>query len=245
MCCSKEVKMRKELIKKLEEYYEASTSDQNSRFKSWEYCYETFVNARNKKTPDIDYLSLHLAQYLASWGMYRNSFLLQKDYKIHYEAVTIILNRNYDVLVGIDCEKLKDEKNIEILFGLSEKLTKHYDIIRKSVEGKKLDSKLSQVLITKILLGTLGCVPAYDEYFKKGIRKSKIASGTFSENSIKDLIKYYEENSSDIEKASSKIRIDKRLKYPQMKVIDMMFWQYGKYLEKKQQKEKHKKNSIH
>lgn len=46
-----------------------------------EHCYKCFHDARNNSTPDLDYLSLQLAFYLASWGMYREaSFLLQKDY---------------------------------------------------------------------------------------------------------------------------------------------------------------------
>lgn len=39
--------------------------DSNHRFKSWEYCYTAFGNLDS-----VDYLSLHLAFYLASWGMY-------------------------------------------------------------------------------------------------------------------------------------------------------------------------------
>ena len=40
---------------------------------------------------DVDYLTLQLAFYLASWGMYRGSSeLLQKDYLIHEPIVEII-----------------------------------------------------------------------------------------------------------------------------------------------------------
>ena len=40
----------------------------------------------------IDFLSLHLGFYLASWGMMRGSTeLLDKDYKIHIPAVKVIL----------------------------------------------------------------------------------------------------------------------------------------------------------
>ena len=60
--------------------------DSNHRFKSWEYCYTAFGNLDS-----VDYLSLHLAFYLASWGMYRGSCgILWKDYTIHMDAVNII-----------------------------------------------------------------------------------------------------------------------------------------------------------
>ncbi len=47
--------------------------DENGRYRSWEHCYECFYKAREQRDdPDredlVDYLSLHLAFYLASWG---------------------------------------------------------------------------------------------------------------------------------------------------------------------------------
>ena len=72
-------------------------------------------------------MSLQLAFYLASWGMYRGSlFLLQKDYKVHIPVV----------------------------------------------KEQELKNQLSFTLITKILMGTLGCVPAYDRYFIAGIKNA-------------------------------------------------------------------------
>ena len=68
------------IIKAATEFYEELRQDQNGRYRSWEYCYSSFGEARTG-TIDVDYLSLQLAFYLASWGMYRgSSFLLQKDY---------------------------------------------------------------------------------------------------------------------------------------------------------------------
>jgi len=53
-----------------------------------------FRDARTDPSPDYDYLSLHHAFYLASWGMYRgSSFLLQKDYKVLTPIVEEILKR--------------------------------------------------------------------------------------------------------------------------------------------------------
>ncbi|MBQ8112212.1 MAG: hypothetical protein IJ146_03300, partial [Kiritimatiellae bacterium] len=67
-------------------FYNDSLRDANGRYRSWEHCYKVFYEARLKRQkggcPDYDYLCLHLAFYLASWGMYRgSSFLLQQDYK--------------------------------------------------------------------------------------------------------------------------------------------------------------------
>ena len=57
---------------------------------------------RGRPFPGHDYLSLHLAFYLASWGMYRgSSFLLQKDYKVLVPIVEEVLKPEYDCLFGV------------------------------------------------------------------------------------------------------------------------------------------------
>lgn len=76
------------LIKSSTEFYNDLKADENGRYRSWEHCYSHFIKARESKEVDYDYLSLQLAFYLASWGMYRgSSFLLQKDYKVHIPVV--------------------------------------------------------------------------------------------------------------------------------------------------------------
>ena len=79
-------------LNKLETFENDTRNDQYGRYRSWEHCYYIFNRARNNNARNnetyIDYLSLHLAFYLASWGMYRgSSFLLQRDYKVHIGAV--------------------------------------------------------------------------------------------------------------------------------------------------------------
>ena len=65
------------IIKSVNIFHDELKADKNGRYRSWEHCYKTFNDARNSTSPDLDYLSLHLGFYLASWGMYRgSSFLL-------------------------------------------------------------------------------------------------------------------------------------------------------------------------
>jgi hypothetical protein len=97
------------IIKSATVFYKTLSEDSNGRFRSWEYCYKCFHDARNNPDADVDYLCLHLAFYLASWGMYRgSSFLLQKDYKVHKKVVKEILKPQYDCLFGIKCSKFRD-----------------------------------------------------------------------------------------------------------------------------------------
>ncbi len=79
-----------EVVNEAKKYYEnlKDSDNKNNRELSWEHCYKVFYETLNKKNVDYDYLSLHLALYLASWGMYRgSSFLKDRDYKIHIPAV--------------------------------------------------------------------------------------------------------------------------------------------------------------
>lgn len=220
-------------ISALLKFYDNSKDDETSRFRSWEHCYYNFYKARNEKNPDVDYLSLHLSFYLASWGMYRgSSFLLKKDYRVHIPVVNKILCNKYDVLAGADYKTFLDEDNQALLWELSEKFEEYYKGIRRLVKGENIKNPVSKTLITKILMGTLGCVPAYDEYFIKGIVKEKVAKGTYNKESIKALASFYERYNEKLDAERCNWRVED-IEYPQMKLLDMGFWQMGKDITKK------------
>lgn len=70
----------------------------------------------------------------------------------------------------------------------------------------------------------------YDRYFKAGVRKHGVTSGTYNQNSIYDLAKFYEGHKEKFEKYRLSIqRAD--IEYTQMKIFDMCFWQIGYDLE--------------
>lgn len=192
-----------------------------------EHCYSHFIKARESKEVDYDYLSLQLAFYLASWGMYRgSSFLLQKDYRVHVPVVKELLNKKYDALAGIECAAFKEESNQKLLQDINSFLEKYYDKIRHEVKEQEIKNQLSYTLITKILMGTLGCVPAYDRYFIAGIKNQKVATGNYNLNSIMQLVEFYERNSKRLEPVREKMEVE-GMPYPQMKMLDMGFWQVG------------------
>lgn len=215
------------IINSTKDFYNDLKRDPNARYRSWEYCYKMFHDARKKNNPDIDYLSLQLAFYLASWGMYRgSSFLLQKDYKVHAPVVKEILKEKYDPLFGIDCCEYRNVTNQELLEKVCEALVSYYEKIRDNVKGKDINFNISDTLITKILMGTLGCVPAYDRYFINGVRNKKVTTGIFNIKSILKLADFYESNNEALEKLRDEMKVSD-LPYPQMKVLDMGFWQIG------------------
>lgn len=220
----------KNIIESGTTFYKELKEDNNGRYRSWEYCYKIFNDAHNHKNVDkayLDYLCLHLAFYLASWGMYRgSSFLLQRDYKVHATVIEELLKEKYNCLWGIEVNDYKNQDNLELLFDLVKIIKEKYNEIRLSVKETIPKNELSDTLVTKVLMGTMGCVPAYDRYFISGIRDNKIASGNFNGKSIIGLVDFYNRYYNDFEKARSQMFIT-NLEYPQMKIIDMCFWQVG------------------
>ena len=203
-------------------YYDKIKDDKNSSDLSWEHCYKCFYESRGMKEDEnlIDRLSLNLAFYLASWGMYRSSsFLFKKDYKVHYPIVREILNEKYECLQGINCCCLKKEDNKDKLKELIDNISVKYGRIR----GKDTTTPVSSTLISKVLLGCLGCVPAYDTKLTSVIKAEGIVSTkVFNIESILGLVDYYV-----IEKVRKGFICEGGIEYPQMKVLDMGFWQYG------------------
>lgn len=223
-----------EIIENGKQFVDLLRSDENGRYKSWEHCYSAFVRHKGKtlSEDDLDFLCLHLSFYLASWGMYRgSSFLLQKDYRVHATAVKELMKPNYIDLWAVKCEEyIHTPIKLRKLFSLSNALKEIYSGIRISANefiNRKIPAQpISDTLITKILMGTLGCVPAYDRYFNDGVKKCGVASAFFTSKSIHNLSQYYVDNSDCFESWRRTISCE-GVEYPQMKILDMCFWQIG------------------
>lgn len=216
-----------ELISAAQTFYDDARANENGRSRSWEHCYRVFRDARTDPSPDYDYLSLHLAFYLASWGMYRGScFILQKDYKVHTPIVEEILKPEYDCLFGLACTDVREPEVKLMLDTVYDYIAAHFDPIREQVAGRKVATPVSQVLITKILMGTLGCVPAYDRFFGVGVKYLGLEKDTYQEESLLELADFYEAHNDRLEEARRGMRTED-LTYPQMKLLDMGLWQVG------------------
>lgn len=205
-----------EAISEIKKYHN-SINNNYTRYKSWEHCYNAFKNYRKDKNK-LEYLCLHLAWYLASWGMLRNSGLMNYDYFVHKEFIEKISNSRYDELYNQD-----KFPNIDLIFEV-------VDIIKQSYPAS---ISKTETLLTKIILGVFGCVPAYDRYFKDGLKKSKICYSTFSKKSIYQLYKFYQDNLIEFELLNNEFKKD-GITYTPMKLIDMCFWQYGYDASKKE-----------
>ena len=171
----------------------------------------------------FDYLALHLAFYLASWGMYRgSSFLLQKDYKVHTPVVRILMEEQYNSLVGITAEELIKDENLTLLEDVSARIRRAYADEKPSIEG--ITNNATDTLVTKILLGTLGCVPAYDRYYVQAVKQYGISAGGYNKESVRDVAKYYLSHKDKFETVRAELST-RGVEYPVMKLMDMCMWQ--------------------
>ena len=103
--------------------------------------------------------------------MYRGSSgLLWKDYKVHNDAIEII--KNYYQLRQ---EYFSELPKKQLVFDLFNELSTYYSKQKyfKGIEEHKVTP--TDTLIFKIILGTLGCLPAFDRYFNIGLFKKENA----------------------------------------------------------------------
>lgn len=233
-------------------FIKKSQNKNESRYKSWEYCYNFFHSVHEKisdkklslKSPFgddgqnwtyKDQLCLHLAFYMASWGMYRgSSFLLQNDYTIYYDVVDAIFKDDYkelwkdkNLFIGnIENKILNLYKDMQ---GALYRFKDFYDTksyFCNYIKDKEVEyNPKFLTIITKIMLGTIGCFPALDRNFKYGFG---ISDGSKKSNFVKQTIKRVFDFALN-KKEEIKIAL-KEIKYaelPIMKAIDMYYFIKG------------------
>lgn len=207
------------------------------RYSSFDYCFNYFQLFKNKKEiankKNIQNSCLHLAFYLASWGMLRgSSFLLQKSIKFYVPLINYFsrLDNSY---WGIDIHNYSknDNKNKIIEIG--------WNI--KEILSDKNKNKVTETQITKIMLGVFGNVPAFDSYFKKATNlsiKTKTKKRELFEQSFKDALSlienFYNKNKNDVNLICKKRKTldfntgkNTQIHYTRAKIIDMAFFSEG------------------
>jgi len=194
-------------------------SNPDDRYTSFDYCYNYF-RATNDITKDIEKSCLVLGFYLASWGMFRgSSFLLQKSVK-HFEPTIRYIAMLDSSVWEIDVDNY-DENNILTIIKI------YNDIKTRLINNNNSDL----TLITKILLGVFGFIPAFDNYFCNSFRAISGGQCGFRKVNVKSLtfIKtFYESNKTTIDRLSAETFTTDFMtgqktiiNYPKAKIIDM------------------------
>ena len=158
--------------------------------------------------------------------MYRgSSFLLWKDYLIHREVVKHLLSLRH--LRHIDFSKPCDAEVMQI-FELSSWIKDWYQQNIRHVNGTAKNIHVTDTLVTKILLGTLGCIPAYDRFFIEGLRATNgLRYSTLTKKHFLSVVEFYKDNRDDFDSVQKSIKHTSGINYPTMKLVDMYFWQIG------------------
>ena len=228
------LQIRMSIVNIIDKYISGITVDEFHRYKSWDNCFQAFSGSKQSEIQVLE-----LAFYLASWGMYRGSGgLLQKNHLIHKGAVDIVYSKNNQKLKCSQTTEVKIE-TINAIIEVKNELAKHYSSIHftKGADKPKPISP-TDTLLSKIMLGTLGCVPAYDRYFIDGLKEMKMQNTGFNEASLNELFNFIDKNKKEIDQAQKLIKIKTQRHYPLMKIMDMYFWQigYNKDVEAKKKK---------
>lgn len=205
-------------------FYQSIVDDPYHRYRSWEHCYRFF----SQQPADTDLACLHLGFYLASWGMYRGSaFLLQKDYRVHRPVVEELCKAEYQGLRAVSLTELQSARgaqHIATVMGLVHRIKQCY--IELIGHGPRAIN-VTDTLATKILLGTLGCTPAYDRYFIEGLKHRGLSFSYLNARNFRAMVNYCLSHQSEILEVQQSIFAHCGLHYPDMKVIDMYFWMLG------------------
>ena len=215
--------IRTDIVTEVKKFVAKSNPD--DRYTSFDYCYNHFLKADNL-TKDIEKSCLTLGFYLASWGMFRgSSFLLQKSVK-HFEPTIYYISTLDSSIWKIDVDNYTDQ-NIQTII-----------TIYKEIKDRLIiNGNADLTLITKILLGVFGFVPAFDNYFSNAFREIANGQCGFRKVNTKSLTcikKFYEANKRSIDDLSKQTFTTDfatgqktGINYPKAKIIDMYGFTIG------------------
>jgi len=215
---------RTDIVGNVEKFKESSNP--NDRYTSFDYCYNYFRRTEDL-TKDMEKSCLALGFYLASWGMFRgSSFLLQKSVKHFVPTVQFISSLEKSVWT-IDVNNYNKENMHTII-----------EIYNQVKSNLIQDNNADLTLVTKVLLGVFGFVPAFDNYFCNTFRVLSEGECGFRRLNIKSLSfiqKFYEENKEEIDSLANNTHTTDFLtgkktsiKYPKAKIIDMYGFTFRK-----------------
>lgn len=204
-----------------------SFSKPEDRYSSFDYCYNYFQKVSGSKlTKDIEKSCLTLGFYLASWGMLRgSSFLLQKSAR-HFVPTIEYLSKLEKSVWLIDVDNYKE--NMSIILDI------YNDLKKRIIIGNKADL----TLITKIMLGVFGFIPAFDQYFcdafKLLFKDEKCGFSVVNLNSLTCIKSFYDRHRNEIDNiAMNTFTTDfetgekTSIKYTKAKIIDMYGFTVG------------------
>ena len=211
----------------------------NRRYASYDFCYGYFQTHRHHLVENMELSCLHLWAYLASWGMLRGSSLLLKEcsMKVLSNVITY-LDGLPESIWSIDVPKYKNK-------GVKRNISNIYNELQKKIRDIKFEDMNKHVsatttLVTKIMLGTLGCVPALDQNFVIAFKKEFDESGCnfseLNEDVLNCIYDFYNDNRDLLHPALYRVigfngKPTMKLQYKFAKLIDMYGFNIGSIIQ--------------
>lgn len=170
-------------------------------------CYAAFDDCT-----DDGRLALVLGHYLANFGMMRSSSMLAgRDVSIHIGVLKIIRDAAPELRGRFLVEEM-----IKPLRALCTELGAYY-------QGHGISP--TDTLITKIVMGALGVLPALDRLVVTATRHDNLFTPLLSVGGLRSLAKYAEANAPEI------MQLADRHEIPPMRILDMFLVVRGAEIE--------------
>lgn len=145
----------------IRKFYKECVRNPEGRYRSWDHCHGFFRQHYSDLQGVQDTAALQLGFYLASWGMSRgSSFLLQHTYLVHLPVIHLVAQSRFSNLWDLDC------RTHDQAVKLGQTIMELVEAVRDGY--RQVGREPTDVLVTKVLLGTVGCLPAYDRFFRQG-----------------------------------------------------------------------------
>ncbi len=204
------------------------------RYASFDYCFNYFRRFKNNgrlkeltKKENLEKSCLELGFFLASWGMFRMSGKLGQEANAkHFEKLIREISQweGKHKLAGvwqIDVADYDNKRTRELLIEC-------YRRIKGLVKPTR--QKSHRALVTKIMLGVFGCVPAFDSFFVDTFKTHR-----FGHPALNKIHDFYDEHCDTIRAEARKAIVfdfwtGKKTseQYKDAKVVDMIGFQNGK-----------------
>lgn len=195
----------------------------HDRMLSWDHCYGFFHRLpQSPTTTQIDEAALHLAFFLASYGMYRGStVLLQKDYKFLIPVIKKL--RSPELSTGSPSNSVTDACGA----AAAEAAWTRLGIMESFLREIGVDQRSIGILSTKIMLGTWATVPAFDTSLRAALRAADIGKATYSKRNFLTVFAYLHRNAPAFQAQVDRFHTEGFSHYPAMRVIDALLWHLG------------------
>lgn len=199
------------------------------REQSYDHCFNYFADAQDLES-DMQKSCAVLGFYLASWGMYRgSSFLLKRTNSSYLGDVVQVIQARRPELSSIDLDNYTDQNINTVL-----------DTYKSLKEALQIGRERHITLVTKIMVATFGCVPAFDQYLFEGFRRvldnrARIPSDRLTTDSLSILAAFYRANRNDIDTLHNESRtvafgsdLVTDHKLSRAKIVDMYCFNLGR-----------------